>query len=97
MLFELNDGLFEWDTEKERLNFEKHRVHFETAARVFRDENRIELYDEEHSDDEDRYNTIGKVEDVLFVVFTERRERIRLISARIATPAERRMYHDSIL
>ena len=97
MLFALNNDLFEWDTEKERLNYEKHHVHFETAARVFRAENRIELYDEKHSDDEDRYNTIGKVDDVLFVVFTERRERIRLISARMATPTERRIYHDSLL
>lgn len=97
MLFRLNNELFEWDAEKESLNYEKHRVHFETAARVFRDENRIELYDEKHSDDEDRYNTIGKVDDVLFVVYTARRERIRLISARIATPMERRIYHDSLL
>ena len=44
--------------------------------------------------DEDRYIAIGKVEDVLFVVFTERKENIRLISARLATEAERRLYDD---
>ena len=43
------------------------------------------MYDFEHSLDEDRYIAIGKVGDILFVVFTERKERIRLISARLAT------------
>jgi hypothetical protein len=48
-----------------------------------------------HSIDEDRYITIGKVEDVLFVVFTERDDAntVRLISARVATAKERRLYY----
>ena len=46
--------------------------------------------------DEDRYIAIGMVDSVLFVVHTVREERIRIISARLATEAERRMYHDSI-
>ena len=86
--------LFEWDEEKERSNFKKHRIHFETAKLVFNDENRIELYDEAHSGEEDRYNTIGMVDRVLFVVYTERRNNIRIISARIATPRERSLYYD---
>lgn len=45
----------------------------------------IEIYDMEHSINEDRYNTIGMVNDILFVVYTERKENIRLISARLAT------------
>ena len=85
---------FEWDDEKAALNFKKHGVRFETAALVFNDENRIELYDTAHSAYEDRYNTIGKVHEVLFVVYTERRSLTRIIFARIATPAERRMYYD---
>jgi len=84
--------LFEWDSEKESLNFSKHGIHFSTATAVFDDENRLEWYDEAHSAEEDRYNTIGMVNDVLFVVYTERKERIRLISARLATAAERRLY-----
>ena len=50
--------LFEWDDEKARANIKKHGIDFETAARVFADENRLEIYDEEHSEDEDRYITI---------------------------------------
>ncbi len=44
--------------------------------------------------DEDRYIAIGCVGDVLFVVFTERKENIRLISARLANEIERRLYYD---
>ncbi len=56
---------------------------------------RLEFYDDVHSIDEDRYITIGKVENVLFVVFTERNDgdSIRLISARLATAKERRLYY----
>lgn len=50
--------------------------------------NGIEIYDIQHSFD-DRYNTIGMVEDVLFVVYTGRKEKVRLISARLATDKER--------
>ena len=57
-------------------------------------QNYIEMFDFEHSVDEDRYIAIGKVGDVLFVVFTERKETIRLISARLATNAERELYYD---
>ena len=85
---------FEWDADKAALNLKKHGVRFETAARVFNDENRIELYDYEHSTDEDRYNTIGMVDNILFVVYTERKNRIRLISARPANRKERSMYYD---
>jgi len=75
------------------LNWKKHSVNFEDAALVFADENRIERFDSEHSDDEDRYITIGKVESVLFVIYTERGEITRLISARRATAQERRNYY----
>lgn len=52
------------------------------------------MYDFEHSDNEDRYIAIGMVNDVLFVVFTERSDSIRIISARLATNIERRIYYD---
>lgn len=85
---------FEWDEDKNSINKEKHKISFETAAHVFDDPNYIEMFDFEHSINEDRYIAIGKVGDVLFVVFTERREVIRLISARLATEAERGLYYD---
>ena len=88
---------FEWDEEKEKLNREKHGIGFGTAARVFFDDSRIELWDERHSGEEDRYITIGMVHDVLFVVYTERSDSLRLISARLANEKERRIYFgDSI-
>ena len=86
--------LFEWDEEKAAANLIKHGVSFQDAVLVFNDEYYIEYYDKAHSIDEDRYNVIGKVDEVLFVVYTERRNRIRIISARIATPYERGLYYD---
>ena len=53
-------------------------IDFETAMLVFNDLQRIEIYDMEHSTSEDRYNTIGMVHDVLFVVYTERKETVTL-------------------
>ena len=71
------------------------------AAQVFADENRIERFDSLHSDEEDRYITIGRVREILFVVYTERINAdsinvTRLISARRATKQERRDYYDGI-
>lgn len=85
---------FEWDDEKEQSNVEKHGVDFDTAVKVFFDPNRIEYYDKSHSTDEDRFITIGFAGKLLFVVYTERKENVRLISARLATSSERRRYYD---
>lgn len=85
---------FEWDEDKNIVNKQKHKISFETAAHVFDDPEYIEMYDFEHSIEEDRFIAIGMVGDLLFVVFTERKENIRLISARLATEAERRLYYD---
>lgn len=89
--------LFEWDSEKEKKNIDKHGIDFNTAALVFHDENRIEIYDESHSEFEDRYITIGQINGVavvVLVVYTERESAIRLISARRATKQERSLYYD---
>ena len=83
-----------WDANKELINIQKHGISFKLAAMVFKDYNRVEKYDAEHSIDEDRYNTIGKVGKLLFVVYTERKNSIRIISARLATEYERRIYYD---
>ena len=88
------DTNFEWDPEKEKKNIETHKIDFSMAARVFEDPDYIEIYDAEHSDTEDRYIALGVVGEVLFVVFTERKQNIRLISARLATKAERELYYE---
>ena len=89
--------IFEWDDEKEKINIEKHGIDFSTAAKVFADENRIEFFDAAHSAEEDRYITIGMIGGIAYivmVVYTDRDEAIRLISARKATKQERKVYHD---
>lgn len=88
---------FEWDDEKNRKNIAKHGIGFSTAILVFEDQNRIEKYDAAHSLDEDRYLTIGEIGGtfmVLTVVYTEGSEAIRIISARLATRAEKEAYYD---
>ena len=89
----INEMLFEWDDEKNRINKRKHGISFETAEKVFADVNRIEWLDEAHSDTEERYITLGMVDEILFVVYTEREDRTRLISARRADKSERRKYY----
>lgn len=87
---------FEWDDEKERKNIIKHGIDFETALLVFYDTNRIEKYDEAHSINEERYITIGEIAGafmVVTVVYTERTDTIRIISARQATKKERVEYY----
>lgn len=88
---------FEWDEEKAKLNLQKHGIPFELAVKVFFDENRIEIYDEAHSNtEEERYITIGLAGKVLFVVYTTRHLKIRMISARLANPMERRAYYGDL-
>ena len=88
---------FEWDEEKEKANIKNHDgITFSYAARVFLDSKRIEKVDLSHSNEEERYNVIGCVERILFVVYTEREnEIIRIISARRATPKEEKEYYDN--
>ena len=124
--FSLGGMAFEYDDNKNQINIKKHGISFKSAARIFFDYDRIEFYDEDHSYDEDRYNTIGdtsagrisqkaegalignidqfigKVNEILFVVYTERvrieesgtkTDVTRLISARMATEFERGLYY----
>lgn len=91
---EVNKIIYEWDERKNEINKIKHGISFETAANIFLDENRIEIYDVDHSDyNEDRYICIGRVENVLYVVYTNIEDHIRLISARIATNYETFLYY----
>ena len=59
VMFSLGGMWFEYNEEKNQSNIKKHGISFRSAARVFFDYDRIELYDEENSLDEDRYDTIG--------------------------------------
>lgn len=90
---ELEGLIIEWDDNKAEINRKKHGISFETAAKIFLDEFLIDDYDEDHSDDEDRIKVIGMVEKVLVVIYTERIDRYRLISARKATKKERDDYY----
>lgn len=96
------DGMtFIYDLDKEEKNKRNHGLSFRTAAFVFKDTLRLDFPDEAHSTvEEERWITIGLVNDVLTVVYCERQdesiEAFRLISARYASPAERRLYNDSV-
>ena len=92
--YELGEYKFVWDSEKAKINKQKHKVSFETAARVFLDENQIDNYDIAHSNDEERIKIIGRVGKILSVIYTERGDRNRIISARHATKDEEDEYYE---
>ncbi len=89
---------FEWDVNKERANIKKHGVSFEQASYVFADPCALSMYDEDHSDDEERWVLLGRTlnETLLVVVHTYRDknevEYVRIISARKATKKEKQVY-----
>lgn len=89
---------FEWDRKKETMNIKKHGVTFEQASYVFSDTYALSLFDDEHSEEEERYILLGKSlnETLLLVVHTFRDkngvESIRIISARKATSHEKKAY-----
>ena len=90
---EVGEYIVEWDDNKAELNWKKHGISFEKAAEIFLDEFLIDYYDEGHSYDEDRIKAIGMVEKVLVVIYTERGEKYRLISARLANKREVKTYY----
>jgi uncharacterized DUF497 family protein len=86
----------EWDDDKNEKNKRDHDgLGFEDAQYVFADPERLERLDrsEENTSSEERWQTLGMVGKVLFVVYTERGENKRIISARIAEKHERRSYN----
>jgi uncharacterized DUF497 family protein len=86
---------FEWDPAKDEANQRKHGVSFDDACELLSGgTDYLELFDEVHSDVEERFIAIGPTRrGILLVVYTERFEKtIRIISARWATPEERRLY-----
>ena len=91
---------FEWNEDKNHVNYDKHRVWFEEAQSIWANPRAVEFFDPEHSEDEDRYIRIGysTMSRLPLGVFCERNddETIRLISARKATKNERSQYEEGI-
>lgn len=88
------DAAFEWDAEKAESNLQKHNVSFDEAATVFFDLLSVAIPDPLHSGEENRSVITGLSQQQrhLVVVHTDRGEKIRIISARPATPSERKKY-----
>jgi uncharacterized protein len=87
---------FEWNKDKAKANLTKHGVSFDEAKTVFDDPLHVDFYDPDHSEDEERYIIVGQSQQgrLLVVSYTERRDRIRLISAREATRMEKNAYEE---
>ena len=86
---------FEWDPEKARSNKADHRVTFEEAWTIFGDPFELAIADPDHSEGELRFLSIGQSElgRLLVVSYTERRpNKIRIISVRLASQAEKKQY-----
>jgi uncharacterized DUF497 family protein len=88
---------FEWDLRKAAANLAKHGVSFGEAATVFGDPLGRIVSDPRHSSDEERFVMLGLSQDrrLLAVMYVDRREVIRIISARLATGYERRNYEET--
>jgi uncharacterized protein len=87
--------VFEWNHQKALENSKKHRVSFEDAVSVFSDPLSLTIRDPLHSTDEERFIIVGESgRQLIVVVFTERQQRIRIISARRATARERKIYEE---
>ena len=87
---------FEWDKGNTDKNFKKHKVRNEECEEVFFDPGKRVLRDPLHSDREKRFIVIGqtKRQRILFIVFTTRRKRVRVISARDLNAKELYLYHE---
>ena len=91
----MNDIHFDWDNSKASLNRRKHGVSFEEAQTVFYDENAIEYFDPDYSEDEDRFIMLGfsfKLRMLVVCYCARTSNTIRIISARKATRHEAENY-----
>jgi len=95
-MYELDGKRFDWDRNKNLANINKHGISFKEAASVFQDKQSIEIDDEEHSQEEDRFIIIGKSRRLRIMVvchcYRENDTIIRIISAREANNEEARLY-----
>ena len=87
---------FDWDESKNESNQRKHGVSFEEAQTVFFDEWAMQFFDDDHSEAEDRFVLLGQSFSLRTLMvchcYREAEDMIRIISARKATPKERRIY-----
>ena len=89
---------FIWDPAKEKINIQKHKISFTESCYVFADQYSLNLFDEQHSEDEDRWITLGQTPNgkILAVVHTFNKideiEIVRIISSRKATKKETKKY-----
>ena len=86
---------FEWDPDKAIVNLEKHGISFDEASLAFFDPNAIELFDDLNSEDEIRFQLIGisRVR-LLFVGYTLRDDRVRIVTARKANAKQKKYYKE---
>ncbi|MEI7015039.1 hypothetical protein CH352_18735 [Leptospira hartskeerlii] len=90
--------LFEWDDKKNSSNLKKHQISFKQASQVFLDKDAIYIPDENHSENEERWLVLGKIENftIIVVVFVDKsnknEEKLRIISARKADKLEEKEY-----
>jgi uncharacterized DUF497 family protein len=98
--FVLYDHLFNWDTDKNIFNIEKHGIPFKEAATVFLDLNASVIQDEDASHDEERFNIIGISGNLRLLIvchcYREDDDVVRIISARKATKTEEKHYGGAI-
>jgi uncharacterized protein len=89
--------LFEWDPRKAKKNLALHGITFDEASTAFQDTLSLTIFDPLHSEKEDRFILIGNSRNnhVLIIIYTERANHIRLISARKATQNERKQYEEN--
>ncbi len=92
---------FEWDPRKAKSNIKKHKISFEQAATIFKDRRAISIYDDEHSDREDRWVTLGlSLNGILLVAhhtfeqLDNKNANVRIISSRKATKIEMKQYKE---
>jgi uncharacterized DUF497 family protein len=87
---------FERDDDNAERNWREHGISFDMAQEVFSDVFALDWTDRDHDAPEERFATLGMVEGrLIFVSYTVRGLRIRIISARLAEPYERRSYHNA--
>jgi len=88
---------FEWDAAKAASNLSKHGVTYEEATTVFADPLEMTMADAVHSENESRFVSLGLSQQgrIVVVAYTEQVQRVRIISAREATPKERRQYEST--
>lgn len=85
---------FDWDTGNRGKSLQKHGVTDEESEETFFDSGKRIFKDTVHSENEDRYVLIGqtKQEKILFIVFTKRKNKIRIISSRLLNKKEKHLY-----